>query len=216
MILLSTPLFSHWSIPLNQIHNSIGYCVWENFCDSILLGFRFRQGKNYGSYVPVPQHCLYDKINLISRIEYLQFGLCYLTVCQWKRKKTNPRESETKTLPHIPSQFLIFFLLKRRTKKDDLTMGILGGCPLISSLRSISLSSRKWSSRPPPLANRKGMCSVALSIQNKGDKRLFVTQKPVFRIRDILRRIRICVSVHRITVPDPALFIRRFRDANKT
>jgi hypothetical protein len=88
-------------------------------------------------------------------------------------------------------------------------MGILGGCPLMSSLRSISLSSRKWSSRPPPLANRKGMCSVALSIQNKGDKRLFVTPSPVFRKPYILRRIRILVSVHRISDPDPdpALFI---------
>ena len=39
------------------------------------------------------------------------------------------------------------------------TMGIFGSCALMSSLRSSSLSSRKWSSRPPPLLNRNGICS---------------------------------------------------------
>jgi hypothetical protein len=29
----------------NQIHNFIRYCVCENFCDSILLRFRLRYGR---------------------------------------------------------------------------------------------------------------------------------------------------------------------------
>jgi hypothetical protein len=41
------------------------------------------------------------------------------------------------------------------------------------------------------------------------------TTHPVFRIRDILRRICILGSVHWIASPDYALFVSGFTDANK-